>query len=88
MDIIRWLAITHRYRRDCYFAAAFLGRFVRYGLLATTATCLSLSWTGIAIIQGSLVGLIGLRYLPRLTQHRKQVRLREDSVKEQGAVSA
>jgi membrane protein YqaA with SNARE-associated domain len=66
VDVVRWLAISNRYRRDHYFLANFVGRFFRYGILAATATCLKLDGRGIIIIQLSLIGLLGLWYVPRL----------------------
>lgn len=66
VDIIRWLAISNRYRRDHYALASFLGRFLRYGLMAVAATCLRLSWRSILIIQIAVIVLIALRYLSRL----------------------
>jgi membrane protein YqaA with SNARE-associated domain len=71
VDVIRWLAITYRYPRGRYALASFLGRLVRYGLLAATATCLALGWRSILAIQLALAGLIGARYLPRLLKRRK-----------------
>lgn len=65
VDVIRWLAITHRYRRDHYALAYFLGRLIRYGLLATTATLMQLGWQGIAAIQGGLIVMIGIRFVWR-----------------------
>jgi len=76
VDVVRWLAISHRYRRDHYFLANFVGRFVRYALLAATATCLKISFFGIILIQASLALLILLRFLPRLTCRLKQGRLK------------
>jgi len=72
VDVIRWLAITHRYRRDYFFIASFVGRFLRYAILAATATCLRISWYGIVFIQLLLLAIILLRYLPRLTRHLKK----------------
>ena len=90
VDIIRWLAITHRYRRDHFFAASFVGRFLRYALLAATAACLQISWYGIVFIQLILLAIILLRYLPRLTQQLKKDSLTDisETVPEQDTVSA
>ena len=72
VDMVRWLAITHRYRRDHYFIAAFLGRMLRYGLLAGAATCLKLSWTEILIIQLVLIIIVLVRFVPKIvSNHRK-----------------
>ena len=69
VDVVRWLAITHRYRRDRFFLAYFVGRFFRYSLLATAATCFKISWLGIIIIQLTLIGLVCLRYIPKILSH-------------------
>ena len=66
VDVVRWLAITHRYRRDHYAWASFLGRFGRYALLAATAFYLDIGWLGIIVIQFALLSLVAFRYVPRL----------------------
>jgi len=66
VDVIRWLAISHRYRRDRYWLAYFLGRFLRYSVLAGAAAGLQLGGREILAIQLALVGVVLLRYLPRL----------------------
>jgi len=90
VDVIRWLAITHRYRRDHFFATSFVGRFLRYALLAATATCLRISWYGIVFIQLMLLAIILLRYLPRLTRQLKKSSLTDtdETITEQDVVSA
>jgi membrane protein YqaA with SNARE-associated domain len=87
VDIVRWLAITHRYSRAYYALASFIGRFVRYAVLAAAATCLRLDWLGIVIIQGSLIVLVLLRYLPRLLAYRKKVDQTSTVIPTQGTVS-
>jgi membrane protein YqaA with SNARE-associated domain len=72
VDMVRWLAITHRYRRDHYFIAAFLGRMLRYGLLAGAATCLKLSWTEILIIQLVLIIIVIIRFVPKILSHHRK----------------
>ena len=71
VDVVRWLAITHRYNRGHYFLAGFLGRLIRYSLLAATATVLKMNWLGILIVQVALILLVLLRYLPRLIMYFK-----------------
>jgi len=66
VDVVRWLAISCRYSRLRYAGANFLGRFLRYALLAGAATCLAIGWWGILGIQIGLAALVIIRYLPRL----------------------
>ena len=73
VDIVRWLAISNRYRRDHYGIAYFLGRFVRYGVMAAASTSLKLSWQSIIIIQLGLIAIIGLSYLPRLLKTHRRI---------------
>lgn len=72
VDVVRWLAITHWYRRDHFAAASFVGRFGRYAILAGAATCLKIDARGIIIIQAALIGLVALRLVPRLVKRRKE----------------
>ncbi|MCP4710275.1 MAG: hypothetical protein GY869_16755 [Planctomycetes bacterium] len=72
VDVVRWLAITHCYRRDYYFLANFVGRFFRYAILAATACFFQLGWFGIAAIQLGLIALIMLRYIPKLLSYKKK----------------
>jgi membrane protein YqaA with SNARE-associated domain len=72
IDVVRWLAITHRYRRDYYFVANFLGRLLRYGLLAGAATCLKLSWPEILIIQLVLIIIVLVRFVPKMISHHRK----------------
>ena len=71
VDVVRWLAITHRYRRDHYVGANFIGRFFRYAFLAAAATCLKIDLITIVWIQAALIVLVLLRYLPRLKSNRQ-----------------
>ena len=72
IDVVRWLAITHCYRRDYYFLANFAGRFFRYAILAATACFLQIGWLGIAAIQLGLIAVIMLRYVPKLLSYNKK----------------
>jgi len=74
VDVVRWLAISCRYSRVRYAGANFLGRFLRYGLLAGAATFLAIGWWGILAIQIGLAALVIIRYLPRLVNKRKDGR--------------
>lgn len=66
VDVVRWLAISNRYRRDHYAYASFLGRFLRYSFIAAAATTLQIGGWGIIAVQGALIGLVLLRYVPKL----------------------
>jgi membrane protein YqaA with SNARE-associated domain len=65
VDVIRWLAITAGYPRSRFTLAYFLGRFLRYTILAGAAVCFHLSFKAILIIQITLVALVLIRYIPR-----------------------
>lgn len=66
VDVVRWLAISNRYPRVRFAAASFLGRALRYAILAAAATCLAIGPKGIVIIQAVLIGMVALKYLPKL----------------------
>jgi membrane protein YqaA with SNARE-associated domain len=79
VDVVRWLAAACGYSRWRYFWAYFLGRWVRYALLATSTVFLALEPWQIAAIQIGLVVLAAMRFLPgivrRLRQWRRQAPL-------------
>lgn len=66
VDVVRWLAISNRYRRDHYAYASFVGRFLRYSFIAAAATTLQIGGMGIIAVQGALIALVLLRYVPKL----------------------
>lgn len=67
-DPIRWLAILSGYPLIKYFLAQWLGRFIRYGIMAGMAVWLGLNLKQIAMIQGALfVVAIGSFIAHRLT---------------------
>lgn len=66
IDVVRWLAVTHGYRRDYFAWASFLGRLLRYGLFAAAAFYLEIGKVGVIAIQAAMVGLVFLRYVPKL----------------------
>jgi len=71
IDVVRWLAITHQYRRDHFALASFLGRCLRYGLLAGAAFYLKIGWQGIVIVQAVIIiVLLGLRFITGLYKTR------------------
>ncbi|NLE30569.1 MAG: hypothetical protein GX629_12965 [Phycisphaerae bacterium] len=53
-DPVRWLAILSGYPLGKYFLAQWLGRFVRYGIMAGMSVWLGLNLKQIAMIQGGL----------------------------------
>ncbi|HEY3241865.1 MAG TPA: hypothetical protein VGM03_00815 [Phycisphaerae bacterium] len=55
VDVARWLAIATGYPRRRYFCAYFVGRGVRYALLAASTIWLDLSWWTILLIQAGLI---------------------------------
>ena len=71
VDVVRWLAISHRDRRDHFALASFVGRFVRSSLLAAAATCLKIGVMQIVVIQAVLIGLVLLRFVPRVLEYRR-----------------
>jgi len=85
VDVVRWLSISCRYSRRRYAEANFLGRFLRYALLAGAATFLAIGWVGILGIQIGLAALVIIRYLPRLVNKRKAAPDREETDREDTA---
>ena len=63
VDVVRWLAVACRYSRRRFFWAYFLGRWVRYGLLALGTVWLQLGWGHILLVQAGLVVLAALRFV-------------------------
>jgi membrane protein YqaA with SNARE-associated domain len=66
VDIFRWLAISCRYSRKKYFIAYFIGRWVRYVMIAGFSNVLNLGFIDIIIIQAILVLLAAFKGLPKL----------------------
>lgn len=71
VDVVRLLAIGARYPRVRFAGAYFLGRVVRYGLLALTAVGLRLTVIDIIWIQAVLVALAGLKVAVSAIRRRK-----------------
>lgn len=63
VDFVRWLAILRRYPRARFAAAYWLGRFLRYGLLAGISVVLALGLREIILIQVGIVLVLGARLL-------------------------
>ncbi len=72
VDVVRMLAATRRYPRPAFAAASFLGRFVRYGLLAGVAfaTDISKFWAAM-IMLGIGAALAGGRGFATLLGKRR-----------------
>ena len=67
VDVVRMLAATARYRLGRFAAANYVGRFIRYGLLAglAYATNLSAAWASIIMLAGAAALAVG-RAVPAL----------------------
>jgi membrane protein YqaA with SNARE-associated domain len=63
VDFVRWLAILRRYSRPRFAAAYWLGRLLRYGLLAGVSVVLALGVREIILIQVGIVVVLGARLL-------------------------
>ena len=59
VDLIRMLATSHRYPRVPFAAANFLGRFVRYGVIALVTYWWDLGWIAPAVLL-ALAAVLGL----------------------------
>jgi membrane protein YqaA with SNARE-associated domain len=65
IDIVRMLAITYRYPRPRFAAANFIGRFVRYAVIAAVAYALAAQgWFVAAILLGLGAALAAWRLVP------------------------
>ena len=63
VDVVRWLAVACCYSRWRFFWAYFLGRWVRYGLLALGTVWLGLGMWPIMGVQGGLIVLAAARFI-------------------------
>lgn len=66
VDVVRWLAISHRYPRGKFFAANILGRGSRYALMALFSDAMGLGLWTILVIQATLVLIAAKRVISRL----------------------
>ena len=74
VDVVRILATTHRYPRLQFAAANFIGRFVRYSLIAYLIYYFELSMTTAILIMLALAaGMLLAKLLPRLWASKKAV---------------
>ena len=71
VDVVRWLAISHRYPRGRFFWANMLGRGSRYGLMALFSNALGLGLWSIFLIQAVLVLIAAKRMLTKLWARKK-----------------
>ena len=69
VDVVRWLAVAARYPRVRFYFAYFLGRWVRYAVLAASAIGLGLEPWHIMLVQAVLVLAAAVRFIPALTRH-------------------
>jgi membrane protein YqaA with SNARE-associated domain len=76
VDVVRLLAIGARYSRVRFAGAYFLGRVVRYGLLALSSVGLRLTVVEIFWIQAVLVALAGLKVAVSAVRRAKSSRRR------------
>lgn len=64
VDVVRMLAVTYRYPRRPFAAANFVGRFVRYAVVAFVMFHWDLGWIAVAALLGLAVALALAKVLP------------------------
>jgi len=64
VDVVRMLAVTYRYPRRPFAAANFVGRFVRYAVVAFVVFHWDLGWIAVAALLGLAVVLALAKVLP------------------------
>lgn len=74
VDVVRWLAIGKQYSRRRFALANWVGRFLRYALLAAAATSLGLGIVEIVVVQLAFGVVVLVRAWPRLRAWRRQRR--------------
>ncbi len=57
VDVVRMLATTYRYGRSPFAAANFIGRFIRYGVIAFVTYWWDLGWVAVVALLGIAVVL-------------------------------
>ena len=72
VDVVRWLAILHRYSRPRYFGAYVIGRFPRYLIWAGSAVWFDLTWWQILIFQAVLVLLAAVAVVRSVVVRRRR----------------
>jgi membrane protein YqaA with SNARE-associated domain len=74
IDVIRMLAATDRYARARFAASNFVGRFLRYGIIAFSTYAFGWDWMPLALLGlGAVLGIISL-----LAHWRRKARERRD----------
>lgn len=80
VDVIRMLATTVRYPRLPFAAANFIGRLVRYGVIAAVTYALGekYGWLSVVVLLGVAVGLMLYRTVPSVVRrlgrtHRAEI---------------
>ena len=69
VDVVRLLATTYRYPRVPFAAANFVGRFIRYAVIAFVTYWWNLGWVAVVALLGLAIVLGLIRVLPRLVRH-------------------
>jgi len=72
VDVVRWLAISHRYPRGKFFAANILGRGSRYALMAVFSNAMGLGLWTILVIQAVLVLIAAKRVITKLWKKKTE----------------
>jgi len=68
VDVVRMLATTYRYGRGPFAAANFVGRFIRYGVIAFVTYWWNLGWIAVLVLLGLAVVLGAAKVLPPLAR--------------------
>lgn len=64
VDVVRMLATTYRYPRVPFAAANFVGRFLRYGVIAFVTFWWDLGWVAVVALLALAVVLAAVRLVP------------------------
>jgi len=65
VDVVRMLATTHRYPRVPFAAANFIGRFIRYAVIAYVTYRFNLGWIAVVALLAVAVVLGVMKIIPR-----------------------
>ena len=73
IDVIRVLATTYRYPRLPFAAANFVGRFIRYAIIAAVTYQLGeRGWISVAVLTGIAIILLAERSIGKLLRRRRE----------------